>query len=224
VTSEIHSQSDEADRAAMPPDGRIDLRELALGPSKRPDRVSMREKILAEALKLFLEKGYTATSLEEIGAAAGITAAGTYRHFRNKQEILVDALELSWSRVLEGVRLSLTLPPESALVLLVNHYTALTVDDGAYLILWVAEQHHLPEEWRRRFRRIQRLYIEEWVHLLNQLRPDLTDDEARMHASAALSVTHTRVLYGSGLDRDATVRLLSSLALQLLLEAPRQTH
>src|ERR1700685_4069322 len=80
VTSEIHSQSDEADRAAMPPDGRIDLRELALGPSKRPDRVSMREKILAEALKLFLEKGYTATSLEEIGAAAGITAAGTYRH------------------------------------------------------------------------------------------------------------------------------------------------
>jgi hypothetical protein len=33
-------------------------------------------------------------------------------------------------------------------------------------------------EDRRRLRWKQRLYVEEWVHLLNELRPELTDADA----------------------------------------------
>lgn len=51
---------------------------------------STRERIVAEALRLFAERGYAATSVAEIEAAAGLSpgAGGLYRHFRSKEEVL----------------------------------------------------------------------------------------------------------------------------------------
>lgn len=52
--------------------------------------VSTRERIIAEALRLFAERGYSATAVAEIEAAAGLSpgAGGLYRHFRSKEEVL----------------------------------------------------------------------------------------------------------------------------------------
>jgi AcrR family transcriptional regulator len=49
-----------------------------------------RERILTEAMRLFGEKGYEATTIAEIEAAAGLTAGsgGLYRHFRSKADVL----------------------------------------------------------------------------------------------------------------------------------------
>jgi AcrR family transcriptional regulator len=51
---------------------------------------STRERIVAESLRLFAERGYAATSVAEIEAAAGLSpgAGGLYRHFRSKEEVL----------------------------------------------------------------------------------------------------------------------------------------
>ncbi|MFI7534264.1 TetR/AcrR family transcriptional regulator [Streptosporangium sp. NPDC049376] len=51
---------------------------------------STRERILEEALRLFAERGYAATSVAEIESAAGLSpgAGGLYRHFRSKYEVL----------------------------------------------------------------------------------------------------------------------------------------
>jgi hypothetical protein len=48
------------------------------------------------------------------------------------------------------------------------------------------EINNLPEEDRRRLRRKQRLYLEEWVHLLNEMHDDLTDTDARVVVHAAI--------------------------------------
>ncbi|GAB2814869.1 hypothetical protein GCM10022221_10930 [Actinocorallia aurea] len=55
---------------------------------------STRERIVAEALRLFAERGYAATSVAEIEAAAGLSpgAGGLYRHFPSKQEVLTAAV------------------------------------------------------------------------------------------------------------------------------------
>ncbi|MDX6738377.1 TetR/AcrR family transcriptional regulator [Actinocorallia sp. A-T 12471] len=55
---------------------------------------STRERIVAEALRLFAERGYAATSVAEIEAAAGLSpgAGGLYRHFPSKQEVLAAAV------------------------------------------------------------------------------------------------------------------------------------
>ena len=57
-------------------------------PARKKRRPQRREQILAAAVRLFHERGYHATGMDEIGAAAGITGPGVYRHFRNKEEIL----------------------------------------------------------------------------------------------------------------------------------------
>jgi AcrR family transcriptional regulator len=55
---------------------------------------STRERIVDESLRLFAERGYSATSVAEIEAAAGLSpgAGGLYRHFRSKYEVLAAAM------------------------------------------------------------------------------------------------------------------------------------
>lgn len=55
---------------------------------------STRERIVAEALRLFAERGYAATSVAEIEAASGLSpgAGGLYRHFRSKEDVLAAAV------------------------------------------------------------------------------------------------------------------------------------
>ncbi|MFC6086934.1 TetR/AcrR family transcriptional regulator [Sphaerisporangium aureirubrum] len=55
---------------------------------------STRERIVGESLRLFAERGYAATSVAEIEAAAGLSpgAGGLYRHFRSKYEVLATAV------------------------------------------------------------------------------------------------------------------------------------
>ncbi len=49
-----------------------------------------KERVVAAATKCFAAKGYSATTLADIEAAAGLTpgAGGTYRHFQSKRAIL----------------------------------------------------------------------------------------------------------------------------------------
>ncbi|SEH01708.1 DNA-binding transcriptional regulator, AcrR family [Nonomuraea solani] len=55
---------------------------------------STRERIIDEALRLFAERGYSATSVAEIEAASGLSpgAGGLYRHFKSKYEVLAAAI------------------------------------------------------------------------------------------------------------------------------------
>jgi AcrR family transcriptional regulator len=55
---------------------------------------STRERIIDESLRLFAERGYAATSVAEIEAAAGLSpgAGGLYRHFKSKYEVLAAAM------------------------------------------------------------------------------------------------------------------------------------
>jgi TetR/AcrR family transcriptional repressor of nem operon len=48
---------------------------------------STRERLLDLAESAILEKGYAATSIEELIAAAGITKSGFFYHFREKSEL-----------------------------------------------------------------------------------------------------------------------------------------
>lgn len=62
--------------------------------------LSTRERIVAESLRLFADRGYAATSVAEIEAASGLSpgAGGLYRHFRSKEEVLSAAIREHISR------------------------------------------------------------------------------------------------------------------------------
>ncbi|SEG92406.1 DNA-binding transcriptional regulator, AcrR family [Thermomonospora echinospora] len=66
---------------------------------------STRERIVTESLRLFADRGYAATSVAEIEAAAGLSpgAGGLYRHFRSKEEVLAAAVREHITRTREQI-------------------------------------------------------------------------------------------------------------------------
>jgi AcrR family transcriptional regulator len=54
-----------------------------------------KERIAAEAIRLFCEKGYEATAVREIVDAAGVTKPVLYYYFKNKEDL--------FKRVMEGI-------------------------------------------------------------------------------------------------------------------------
>jgi len=70
---------------------------------KQKNKDQLRDNVLTAALKLFTEKGYFNTSLNDIAELSGVkNSAGIYKHFKNKQEIaralytwIIDRLSVS---------------------------------------------------------------------------------------------------------------------------------
>ena len=60
-----------------------------------------RERIVDEAMRLFSEHGYAATSITKIEAAAGLTpgAGGIYHHFASKEALLAAGVERHLARL-----------------------------------------------------------------------------------------------------------------------------
>ncbi len=68
----------------------------------------------------------------------------------------------------------------------------------------------------RRLRRKHRLYLEEWVHLVSELHPDLTDSDARAEVHAAIGAIQSALFYASGLSDDRLRGLLTGAATAVL--------
>lgn len=62
-----------------------------------------REQVLAAAADLFGAKGYEATSMREIGAAAGMTAPALYHYFPSKDEIFCATHEAGMNLIQSAV-------------------------------------------------------------------------------------------------------------------------
>ncbi len=54
--------------------------------------MTLKDRIIDEALKLFSLKGYASTSTTEIISAAGTSKGGFYNHFKTKEELFTAAL------------------------------------------------------------------------------------------------------------------------------------
>ncbi|WP_006243379.1 TetR/AcrR family transcriptional regulator [Mycolicibacterium tusciae] len=68
-------------------------------PVRRMARAERREQILDAATRAFARTGFTATSLDDVAAEAGITHVILYRHFASKAELYRAALECARSRL-----------------------------------------------------------------------------------------------------------------------------
>ena len=74
------------------------------GKVKRRDGLKRQSEILAVALKLFSEKGYTATSIDDIIETAGIARGTFYLHFTGKSDLLSMIVDSYLNRMYEIVK------------------------------------------------------------------------------------------------------------------------
>lgn len=60
-------------------------------------------RILIQAMRIFLEKGYHGTSIDDITKAAGLTKGALYWHFGSKEDLLKRIVEEFERRFLDGL-------------------------------------------------------------------------------------------------------------------------
>jgi AcrR family transcriptional regulator len=185
-------------------------------PKRRPQR---REQILAAAVGLFHERGYHATGMDEIGAAAGITGPGVYRHFTSKEEILETLVRTRGEAVVaEADRIaSSDLPPLDALDALARSYVVGIVGNPSLAVVAMYERHTLSAATRAWIDRKERRNVERWVEVVRRVRADLSEAEARVLVHAALTLGVAICSYESGLDEGSLVRITQPMVMTAIL-------
>lgn len=180
-----------------------------------PERKS---RIMAAAADLLARKGYHAVSIAEIGAAAGITGSGVYRHFDSKAAVLVALFDQIIDDLLRDEKRILDANSDLAMALgeLIADQVEFVVGKRELAQVYHNEINHLPEEDRRRLRRKQRLYLEEWVHLVNEMRSDLNDADSRTLVHAAIGAIQSPLFHSAGLAEDRLRVLLAGAARAVL--------
>ncbi|WP_275415590.1 TetR/AcrR family transcriptional regulator [Virgisporangium aliadipatigenens] len=187
-------------------------------PGTTPRRRSRRDEILEIAVGLFAARGYHGVSMDDIGAAAGVTGPALYHHFAGKEAMLIAALIPVSERLLAGGRQRVEAHPDdpaAALAALVDFHVEFALEDQAVIALHLHELDRLPEEPRRRIRQLQRAYVEEWVELLTRLR-DLSPEEARVVAHAAFGLMNSTPFIGPEVTRERRAQLLRTASLAAL--------
>lgn len=183
-------------------------------------RRSRRDEILEIAVGLFAARGYHGVSMDDIGSAAGVTGPALYHHFAGKEAMLVAALIPVSDGLLAGGRSRVSEhgeQPRAALESLVDFHVEFALANPAVIALHLHELDRLPAEPRRQIRKLQRLYVEEWVGVLTALRPELVPGEARVLAHAAFGLMNSTPFLGGEVDRERRAALLRAAALAALL-------
>jgi AcrR family transcriptional regulator len=188
---------------------------------------SRRDEILQIAVGLFAARGYHGVSMDNIGAAAGVTGPALYHHFAGKEAMLVAALIPVSERLLAGGRERVARHPDdarAALTALVDFHVDFALDDPAVITLHLHELDRLPDEPRRKIRKLQRLYVEVWVDVINRLHPHLTTDEARVLAHAAFGLMNSTPFIGPEVERTRRAALLRASTLAALNHTVSDGH
>src|SRR5207342_40786 len=84
--------------------------------------------------------------------------------------------------------------------------------------VYIREINNLPDADRRRLRRKQRLYVEEWVALL-LVQSHMSDDAARSTVHAAVGAIQSALLYTSGLPDSELRQVLRRAAAAVLVHS-----
>lgn len=196
-------------------------------PSKRSRLKSDRRcLLLAAAERQFAERGFLAVRLEDIGAAAEVSGPAIYRHFPNKEALLVELLVGISTRLLAGGRAVLDAAggdADAALDQLVDFHLDFALGESDLIRIQDRDLIHLPPAALRQVRRSQRQYVEIWVKVVRHRTPELPEDDARLMAHAAFGLLNstpysTKPDYGKPADSRSRA-ILRSMTLTALAGA-----
>lgn len=178
--------------------------------------------ILNEAARLFAQSGFSGVSLEEIGAAVGISGPAVYRHFANKQALLgAILLRVSENLLAGGLDVAAAHDtPTDRLDGLVLFHVDFALRDADVIRVQDRDLASLSVDDRHTVRRLQREYVEVWLGVLAEIHPDRSEADLRVRAHACFGLINSTPHSVRGLraaPADSTVRgILESMAMAAL--------
>jgi AcrR family transcriptional regulator len=171
-----------------------------------------RRQILDAAIDCISEQGWNRTTIDSVGAAAGLSKGALYVHFANKRALLLGLLE----RNIEDIEANAAIDSFEAL----RAHLSSTFDLLASARGWLMTAGHLElviegvrdPEIRAMFNRANARIVEIFTGIVARLRPDLSASAARTQALCLILV-----LDGMRSFR-ATSEVLSKNALRAVLD------
>jgi AcrR family transcriptional regulator len=143
----------------------------------RDASVDPKQEILRTAARLFQQRGYDATSMNDVAAALKLSKGGLYHHFQSKDEILFEimnhAMEITQDRVLTPVR-TIADPEERLRTLIRLHIEVVLSPRDREITVMLHENHPLPPSLRKRIN----VRKKDYVHFLEKLMAEVQDKRA----------------------------------------------
>lgn len=206
VTRQLHELAVTVCEADLSPTFGLENRMAAAG--RRPQ--GRRELIVSVAGDLFHERGFSGTTMADIGERIALTGGAIYRYFPGKADLLAVIVARAIAALQVGLAqaLAYATDPADALGRALDAYIGFAIRSPHLVDILLWEVRNLPDAERREARRGQREYIAEWEFLVREWRTDLHADEARVLVQAVLTVVNDAA-------RTATLRSQPTLTANL---------
>lgn len=176
---------------------------------------------MTAAAGLFARRGFHGVSIDDIGGAAGMSGPGIYRHFPGKEAVLSEMLlDISGRLLDEGSRRAIdAADAPSALDALLRWHVEFALGQPDLITVHTRELDNVPESARRQIRRLQRLYIEEWVTVLSEMFPLAPQSRLRTAVHATFGLLNSTPHSAVELPSASMSELLFAMARAALLAA-----
>ncbi|MDT0300958.1 SACE_7040 family transcriptional regulator [Streptomonospora wellingtoniae] len=178
-----------------------------------------RAEILRAAADLFAARGFHGVSIDDLGKAVGTSGPALYRHFPGKDALLAAMLlEVSERLAADGrQRAEACGDPHRALDELLRGHIRFALTEPALITVHDRELGNVAEPHRRRIRRLQRGYVEQWVGVLARLRPEADPPTLRAAVHAAFGLLNSTPHSAQQMASEPMAELLLSMGRAALL-------
>lgn len=162
--------------------------------------------IRAAAADLFRDRGFHNVTMAEVADAIEITAPALYRHYRNKQDLLLYTVLAGLDAVGDAITEAESIDE------LVSGLVALASQTSGIGVLWLRESRHLAPEQTVLLRERAADVLASATRLVRRERPALAEIDAQLTALAIVGVFSGEYSGLTGLSRRAQQQLFDRLA------------
>jgi AcrR family transcriptional regulator len=194
---------------------------------------STRERIIDEAMHLFSENGYAATSVAKIEAAAGLKpgAGGLYHHFGSKEAVLAAGIERQLARLdaLRDLRRVFTSLGDlrAELTLIARYILTELGNESELLRIFASDARNRPELLTAAFDQFVSSAFDGFATwLAERAEPPISSDEAAAIATLALGSLLSTHLLGDlfgiprRVDEETLVRTWVRFVVSAIADSP----
>ena len=124
---------------------------------KLEERTAKRDAVLRAAVQMFNERGFHATSLDDVAASLGISKPTIYHYLGNKDQVLLECVSIGLQQLLEAAATARVQSGNGAdrLKTFLRRYAEINMDDFGRCVIRTGEEALKPESVRR-FRDLKR--------------------------------------------------------------------
>lgn len=181
-------------------------------------KADRRTALLTAAATLFARSGFNGVSIEDLGAAVGVSGPAVYRHFSGKPAVLAALLiDVSEDLVIGG-RSVVTATTDATVALqgLVRFHVSFALANPDVIRVQDRDLDSLAESDRHRVRALQREYVELWVQMLQRVHPAIDTAQLRIRAHATFGLLNSTPHSARASAQPAVRALLEQMALAAL--------